>query len=85
LVDVEKEKETFQKEALDFKANLLQLEKEKIEWSQEKVELVTKAMVLSLSARIGSTIEDIVQAMSQVNLKEGEIKGLNENMEKLEQ
>jgi hypothetical protein len=70
---------------LDYKAKILQLEKEKMEWSQEKVELVTRAMVLSHVAGIGSTIRDIIQAMSQVSLKEGEIKGLKEKMEKLEQ
>jgi FtsZ-binding cell division protein ZapB len=42
-------------------------------------------MVLSPAAGTRSTTEDIVQAMSQVSLKEGEIKGLKENMEKLEQ
>jgi SMC interacting uncharacterized protein involved in chromosome segregation len=56
-----------------------------MEWSQEKVELVTRAMVLSLATGTGSTTKDIVQAMSQVSLKEVEIKGLKENMEKLEQ
>jgi FtsZ-binding cell division protein ZapB len=85
LVALEQEKETFRKEALDYKAKILQLEKEKMEWSQEKVELVTRAMVLSHVAGIGSTIRDIIQAMSQVSLKEGEIKGLKEKMEKLEQ
>jgi predicted nucleic acid-binding Zn-ribbon protein len=85
LVALEQEKETFWKEALDYKAKFLQLEKEKMEWSQEKVELVTRAMVLSPTAGTGSTTEDIVHSMSQVSLKEGEIKGLKENMEKLEQ
>jgi hypothetical protein len=85
LVALEQEKETFWKEALDYKAKILQLEKEKMEWSKEKVELVNKVMVLSPAAGTGSTTEDIVQAMSQVSLKEGEIKGLKENMEKLEQ
>jgi hypothetical protein len=33
FVVLEQEKETFQKEALDYKANLSQLEKEKMEWS----------------------------------------------------
>ena len=56
-----------------------------MEWSQEKVELVTRAMVLAPATGTGSTTEDIVQAMSKVGLKGGEIKGLKENMEKLEQ
>jgi hypothetical protein len=85
LVALEQEKKTFQKEALDYKANLLQLEKENMEWSQENVELVTRAMVLAPTVGTGSTAEEIGQAMSQVSLKEGKIKGLKENMEKLEQ
>jgi hypothetical protein len=69
---------------LDYKAKLLQLEKENMEWSQEKVELVTRTMVLAPTAGTGSTTKDIVQAMPQASIKEGEIKGLKENMEKLE-
>jgi SMC interacting uncharacterized protein involved in chromosome segregation len=55
-----------------------------MEWSQEKVELVTRAMVLAPATGTGSTTEDIVHVMSQVSLKEGEIKGLKENMDKSE-
>ena len=46
---------------------------------------MTRAMISTLAAGTGSTTEDIVQGMSQFSLKEGEIKGLKENMEKLEQ
>ena len=53
LVALEQEKETFRKEALDYKAKFLQLEKQKMEWSQEKVELVTKSMVLAPTTRTG--------------------------------
>jgi FtsZ-binding cell division protein ZapB len=38
-----------------------------------------------LLAEVGSNTEGLVQAMSQVSLKEGEIKGLKENIEKLKQ
>jgi hypothetical protein len=41
-----------------------------MERSQEKIELVTRATVLTPDTRTGSTTEDIVQAMSQVSLKE---------------
>lgn len=82
MVALEQEKETFRKEALDYKAKFLQLEKEKMGWSQEKVELVTKAMVLAPATGIGSTTEDIVQAMSQVSLKEGEIRKCAQRMKR---
>jgi len=36
-------------------------------------------MVSALIIEIGSNTEEIVQAMSQVSLKEGEIKGLKES------
>ena len=42
-------------------------------------------MVLSPTTKIGSNTEEIVQAMSHVSLKEGEIKGLDESIEKLKQ
>jgi hypothetical protein len=60
LVALEQEKETFWKEALDYKAKILQLENEKMEWSQEKVELVTRTMVLAPAAGTRSTTEEIV-------------------------
>jgi len=47
----------------------LQLEKENMEWSKEKVEFVNKVMVLAPSLGTRSTTEDIVQDMSQVTLK----------------
>ena len=34
LVSLEQEKETFRQEALNYKAKVLQLEKEKVNWSQ---------------------------------------------------
>jgi hypothetical protein len=39
LVSLEQEKETFRKEALNYKAKVLQLEKEKEDWSQGQVEV----------------------------------------------
>jgi SMC interacting uncharacterized protein involved in chromosome segregation len=46
---------------------------------------VTKFMVLAPAVGTRLTTEHIVHAMSQINLKEGEIKGLKENMDKLDQ
>ena len=37
------------------------------------------------NAEAGSNAKGLVQAMSQINLKTGEIKNLNENLEKLKQ
>ena len=42
-------------------------------------------MVLAPTVEIGSNTEGIVQDMSQVSLKEGEIKGLKESIETLKQ
>jgi hypothetical protein len=36
LATLDQEKETFQQEALNYKAKVLQLEKEKVNWSQGK-------------------------------------------------
>jgi FtsZ-binding cell division protein ZapB len=83
LASLEQEKETFRQEALNYKAKVLQLEKEKNNWSQAQA--VTSYMVVIVPANIevGSSTEGLVQAMSQVSLKIGEIKGLKEVIEKL--
>jgi hypothetical protein len=47
--------------------------------------LLKKVVVLSPSAEAGPSTEGLVQSMSQVILKEGEIKGLKGNIEKLKQ
>jgi peptidoglycan hydrolase CwlO-like protein len=47
--------------------------------------LLNKVVVSSPNAEIGSNTERIVKAMSQVSLKEGEIKVLKGSIEKLKQ
>jgi peptidoglycan hydrolase CwlO-like protein len=47
--------------------------------------LLNKAVVSAPTAEIGSNTEGLVQAMSQVSLKEGEIKGMKGSIEKLKQ
>jgi hypothetical protein len=44
--------------------------------------LLNKVLVPAPPAEVGSNTEGIVQAMSQVSLKEGEIKGLKGSIEK---
>jgi hypothetical protein len=63
----------------------LQLEKEKENWSQGQVEVSNRVVVVPGTARANSNTEDIVQAMSQVSLKTGEIKSLKGIIEKLQQ
>jgi hypothetical protein len=41
LVSLEKEKETFRQETLNYKAKVLQLEQEKVSWSQGHIEVPT--------------------------------------------
>jgi FtsZ-binding cell division protein ZapB len=85
LVALEQEKETLHQEALDYKARVLRLEREKVKWSQEKTEYLNKVVVAAPAAGVGSNTEELVQAMSQVSLKEGEIKGLKGSRDKLKQ
>jgi hypothetical protein len=85
LVALEQEKETLRQETLDYKARVLQLEQEKVKWSQEQTKLLNKVVVAAPAAEVGSNTEGLVQAMSQVSLKEGEIKGLKGSIEKLKQ
>jgi TolA-binding protein len=63
----------------------LQLEKEKENWSQGQVEVSNRAAVVPGTIGDDSNTEDIVQAMSQVSLKVGEIKSLKGDIEKLQQ
>jgi FtsZ-binding cell division protein ZapB len=70
---------------LDYKARFLQLEQEKVKWSQEQTKFLNRFVVVPLDAEVGPNIEGLVQAMSQVSLKEGEIKGIKGSIEKLKQ
>jgi hypothetical protein len=83
LVSLEQEKEAFLQEALDYKARVFQLEEETMKWSQEKNELLNRVVVVPSTIEVGPNIEGLVQSMSQVSLKEGEIKGIKESIEKL--
>jgi len=76
LVSLEQEKETLHQGTLGYKARVLHLEQGKVKWSQEQEKLINKDVVVALLAEVGSSTEGLVQDMSQVSLKEGEIKGL---------
>jgi FtsZ-binding cell division protein ZapB len=47
--------------------------------------LLNKVVVVPPTAEVGPNTEGLVQAMSQVSLKEGEIKGIKGSIEKLKQ
>jgi hypothetical protein len=64
LVALEQENETLRQEALDYKARALQLEREKLKWSQEQTELLNRAVVVPPAAEVGPNTEGLVQAMS---------------------
>jgi hypothetical protein len=85
LVALEQEKETFRHEALNHKAKLLQLEKEKVNWSQGQAEVSNMAVAIPCTTKTRSNTKGLVQAMSQVSLKAGEIKSLKGDIEKLQQ
>jgi TolA-binding protein len=70
---------------LNYKAKVLQLEKEKVNWSQGQAITSDMATVVPSTTEIGSSTDGLVQAMSQVILKEGEIKSLKGDIEKLQQ
>jgi hypothetical protein len=70
---------------LDYKAKVLQLEQEKIKWSQEKTKLLNRVVVVPPTTKVGPNIEGLVQDMTQVSLKEGEIKGIKGSIENLKQ
>jgi hypothetical protein len=78
LVSLEQEKEAFRQEALNYKAKVLQLEKEKVNWSQGQTEVSNMVVVVPSTTETGPSTEGLVQAMSQVSLKVGEIKALRE-------
>jgi hypothetical protein len=85
LAALEKEKETFRKEALNYKAKVLQLEKEKENWLQGQEETSYMDVIVPSNTKVGSSTDGLVQAMSQVILKTREIKSLKEIIEKLQQ
>jgi FtsZ-binding cell division protein ZapB len=70
---------------LNYKAKVLQLEKEKLNLSQGQTEVPNMVVVVPSVAEARPSTEGLVQAMSQVSLKVGEIKGLKGDIEKLKQ
>jgi hypothetical protein len=80
---LEQEKETFRQEALDYKDKVMQLKKEKENLSQMHTTTLDMEIIVRANIEVGSSVEGLVQAMSQVSLKIGEIKSLKENLEKL--
>jgi hypothetical protein len=85
LTALEQEKETFRQEALNYKEKVLQLEKEKENCSQAQVVTSDMVFIAPTNTEVGSSIEGLLQSMSQVRLKIGEIKGFKEVIEKLKQ
>jgi hypothetical protein len=85
MVALEQEKEDFRQEALNYKANILQLEQEKMNWSQGQTKVLSMAVAVPSTAEAGPSTEGLVQAMFQVSLKVREIKGLKGDIEKLQQ
>ena len=85
LATLEQEKESFQKEALNYKAKVLQLEKEKENWLQGQVGALDMVVIIPAYAKSRSNTDGLIQAMSQLILQIGEIKILKEALEKLKQ
>jgi hypothetical protein len=56
---------------LEYKAKVLHLEKEKVKLSQEKTKLLNRDIVVPYTTKEEPNTEGLVQAMSQVILKEG--------------
>jgi hypothetical protein len=64
---------------------VLQLEKEKDNWSQAQVATSDMAVILPSNIEAESNTDGLVQSMSQVSLKTGEIKSLKEVLENMKQ
>jgi hypothetical protein len=85
LASLEQEKETFRQEALNYKAKVLQLEKDKENWLQGQVATSDMVVIVPSNIEVGSTIDGLVQSMSQVIIKTREIKNLKDVIENLQQ
>ena len=66
---------------------MVQLEKEKGDWLKEKEELMEIVSFAgpSHTNNVATKNDDLVKSMSQISLKDGEIKGLKEQNQKLKQ
>jgi FtsZ-binding cell division protein ZapB len=87
LTTIEQENESLQQEVISYKAKMVQLEKEKGDWLKEKEELMEIVSFAGPSheKNVATKDDDIVKSMSQISLKDGEIKGLKEENQKLKQ
>jgi hypothetical protein len=85
LAALEEEKETFRKEALNYKAKIFHLEKEKDNWLQGQVAMSDMAVIVPANVEAGSRTDGLVQYMPQVSLHTDEIKSLKEDLENLKQ
>ena len=79
LVELQKERDDFEQETLNLKAKILQLTQDK-EQLEQHVNNVVSAQV-----PIQASTKGIIVAMSQISLKDEEIKNLKENNLKLQQ
>jgi FtsZ-binding cell division protein ZapB len=61
---LEQEKETFRQEALDYKDKVMQLEKEKENWSQRHTMTLDMEIIVPANIEVGSSVEGLVQSMS---------------------
>jgi FtsZ-binding cell division protein ZapB len=85
LASLEKDKETFRQEEVNYKDKVLQLEKEKENWLQGQVPTSDMVVIITSNRKVGSSIDGLVQDMSQIILQTGEIKILKEVLEKMKQ
>ena len=60
LAALEQEKKTFRQEALNYKAKVLQLEKEKENWSQAQVVTSDMAVIIPANTEAGSRTKGLV-------------------------
>jgi hypothetical protein len=60
IVSLEQDKETFRQEALNYRAKVLQLEKEKENWLQGKVATSDMDIIVPVNAEVGSSTDGLV-------------------------
>ena len=75
----------FNQEVLNLKAKVLQLDEEKEGLQRDKEELILRIITVSISQEKYVSTEDLVRPMSLINLKNEEIKDLEEENKKLKQ
>ena len=85
LTILQKETYSFQQEVLNFKAKFLQLENDKEQLQKENNDLILKTVSTDSEQAQQISIDELTKAMSQVTLKDGEIKQLKERNSKIQQ